>query len=92
MNLVNFLLHIAKVKLYTMLRVKVPRMQHYCRGMPRKVLHDSKKGSAFPFVHMGGWKVAYARAEVIARDSQANAGYAPHSSQHHVCENVCTKN
>lgn len=51
--------------------------------MPRKVLRDTKKRGAFPFVHVGIESV-HARTEVIARDTQANVGYVPHASSAHV--------
>lgn len=40
------------------------------------------------------WRMenAHARAEVIARDTQANTGYAPHTSQFRARENICIKN
>lgn len=46
-----------------------------------RVSSDSKKGSTFPFVlSIWGMEGAHARAEVIARDTQANVGYAAHTS------------
>lgn len=40
---------------------------------------------------MWGMESAHARAEVIARDTQANTG-APHTSQFRARENICIKN
>lgn len=48
-------------------------MHRHCRD---KASHDSKKGKHF-HSSLWGMEGAHARAEVIARDTQSNAGYVP---------------
>jgi len=84
----NFFLHTTKVMLKYQRATNATLLSRHAR-----VLSDSKNRSTFPFVlFIRGMEGAHARTEVIVRDTQANAGYAAHTSQFRVYENICTKN